>query len=35
MSRTTTFWHAFRCLSMLGLVMFLWPVTLRYSAGYS
>src|SRR4030095_9762382 len=28
MSRMTAFWHAFRCLSMLGLVMFLWPVTL-------
>ena len=28
MSRTTAFLHAFRCLSMLGLVMFLWPVTL-------
>jgi high-affinity iron transporter len=28
MSRTTAFWHAIRCLSILGLVMFLWPVTL-------
>jgi high-affinity iron transporter len=28
MSGTTAFWHAFRCLSMLGLVIFLWPVTL-------
>jgi high-affinity iron transporter len=28
MSRTTAFWHAFKCLSVLGLVMFLWPVTL-------
>src|SRR5215468_8722813 len=28
MSGTTAFWHACRGLSMLGLVMFLWPVTL-------
>ena len=28
MRRPTAFWHAIRCLSMLGLVMFLWPVTL-------
>ena len=28
MSRTTAFWPAFRGLSMLGLVMSLWPVTL-------
>src|SRR4029450_3056154 len=28
MSGTTIFWHAFRCLSMLGLMACLWPVTL-------
>src|SRR4029450_12976341 len=28
MSGTTIFWHAFRCLSMLGLVLSRWPVTL-------
>src|SRR5262245_54973583 len=28
MNRMTAFWHACRCLGMLGLMMFLWPVTL-------
>src|SRR5262245_6565048 len=28
MSGITAFWHAFRCLSMLGLVMFVWSVRL-------
>jgi high-affinity iron transporter len=35
MSGTTIFWHAFRCLSMLGLVMFLWPVTLAIAQATS
>jgi high-affinity iron transporter len=28
MKRMKTFWQAFSCLSLLGLAMFLWPVTL-------
>jgi hypothetical protein len=27
MTRTIASWHAFRCLGMLGLLTFLWPVT--------